>query len=77
MFNAPTSARNSEKELTLSLEAQDQARRTGLHGSPNVSRTKTFFIIFFLSGVTFLSSMGSGMFLKRSTDASLNTDQAF
>jgi len=70
MFNAHTSAQNSERELRLHLEGQGQVRDHGSCVNPVVSRTGALFIVFFLSGVTFLNSMGSGMFSRLSNSRS-------
>lgn len=64
IFNALTSAQNSDRELRLNLEGHRQVQDNGSCVNPIVSRTRALFIVFFLSGVTFLNSMGAGMFSK-------------
>lgn len=78
MFNAPTSAQNSGRELRLNLEGQGHVQDNGTGVNPVISRTRALFIVFFLSGVTFLSSMGAGMFSRLSNPRSyLNLIQVF
>ncbi len=70
VFNAPTSAQNSGRELRLNLEGQGQVQDNASGVNSVVSRTRALFIVFFLSGVTFLNSMGTGMFLRLSNSRS-------
>lgn len=76
--NVPTSVQDSERELRLNLEGQGQVQDNGIGDNPIVSRTRALFIVFFLSGVTFLSSMGAGKFSRLSNSRSyLNLIQVF
>ena len=55
-----------ELGLNLRLESQERLHDTKIVEAEDVSATRTFFIIFFLSGVTFLSTVGSGPSKQRS-----------